>query len=1606
MDGRHGSTARRGTSAEEILLGRVEKILRAAGGLHAAAPALLECLRRVLEEPSFSPEEESAASLDDFIAARVERALAATLEYGSRSAGFPVSLLPPRVTVVRTRPTATTPASEVRGPLPTLGTRRIHDLGQAGRGVLVLADAPAVDGYLDRHGNFKLGERGLGLHFAAGEEDLMVTVGDAGLEAVHVLDFTDAFPRLELTLELATGARAPSVVSAPVPAPSIPPAVSAAHEIRPGAHVPGDSFDRLVGSVFDGKYLLTRRIGKGGFGVVYEARDLRLDHKIAIKLMRPDATRSAADLEAFKSEARRATRLSHPNIVDWKTFEKSQDGTWYFVMELLEGEELDTLLKREGVLDAKRAGAILLQVLDALRAAHDLGDGQSVLHLDLKPKNIFVLRGKPGEPERVKVIDFGIGQFAGNETPASPRAERPARVSQAEDEVPDQTLFSVHRFEDAFESDTAKAALASDSVQRSNACTPEYAAPEQCAHLLPELEPLPLDGRADLYALGVVAFQMLTGRLPFEKPKRRKDLLHIKQSVEPAKAGESDVPVPKRLAAFVDRCLQRNRDARFHDSEEAYRALEKIVDPPVPKVLIAAVALLAVAAVAAAWTIGKSVARPSLDVFARQDGVETSLGRSKLFLGPARDHSIVRVSGLAASSSIESVRVVGSRETGARAVEGLHAERRGEREVLLTADPAPGRVQRPVYLEVKPAGRDAQWSLPFDVVWLGNFSWDVEEAFVPGLGSRALDPDGLDLSVRIRGASSDLAGVRVEASGKTLAAAVDPSRSRDGECVFTAPLSGLCLAAGPAKIVVAATDLAGRRRDASLDLVAVDAKLALTDASLDATAVGKRYSISPRSDPNLRFASSRKADVAWTVRDEGGNVLSKGGAQGVDGGTYPLAGFSKLRGGSSFSGTIEVVADESAYALHADPEHKGVDRKRLEFLFAAIAPDVSVRLATADGKLGKPFDPDHPTFTSRKDLVIRVGRESALPVRVQVLAAPVDRPGDVRALEPKTLVDREAIAADFPILLPADGAYAFTVRSWRYDAPGDEARDPDATLRATVVVDGTKPKLRLRAPNGDLVLRSRQDGAPKLELEVADDVDAKGLLRTPVDHLHWDLVRVDRPGEALASGVLETVIPGGTPVAIEIPKPWEVGPKELPTRDGTYRVVVEGTDAAGNEAVPAQIAIEAAVDGPELELTRPASRVTWTRGDSGGFEIQVVARDPNGVSDVRGVVRREGASDVPFHLRATGDPRRDEVSVWTGGVSFDEAWANAVVEVRLAAEDGAGTLAETTEAREIGSVDRVFPLRIGVEFDGAPVESLRLVEGNSTMPYLFGGRVDAEEERVYATAGLPPYNTLSTARSWRIPYEAHEIKSFYLDEREVSVAQYLAFVRTPGGYATGANWPTNSPPDERRRKLLEHVLSSMSQDLPVVDVTWEEASAYAHWTGKRLPSLVEWEYAVRGGTKYRPFASAGDPPRAPRRGDVNFDPEGAGDGAPWPCSQGGDVTETGVRDLSGNVAEWTATPASYLVGSAAAVSYPAHALEHREAFLDPRKDAMSESMERFWVAGGSFRSARADFMTVDRRARTWHGDSVGFRCAADVEIATVAAESAEKGRPSFRGIFE
>ena len=128
---------------------------------------------------------------------------------------------------------------------------------------------------------------------------------------------------------------------------------------------------RLVGSLLHDKYRIVKEIGRGGFGVVYEAVDERgAGNRVAIKLILPEFERTREQFIAFREEAHRVTLLHHPNIVDWKVFDQTPDGTPYFVMELLEGEELDKIVRREGRIEPARAARIMLDVLDALRAAH------------------------------------------------------------------------------------------------------------------------------------------------------------------------------------------------------------------------------------------------------------------------------------------------------------------------------------------------------------------------------------------------------------------------------------------------------------------------------------------------------------------------------------------------------------------------------------------------------------------------------------------------------------------------------------------------------------------------------------------------------------------------------------------------------------------------------------------------------------------------------------------------------------------------------------------------------------------------------------------------------------------------------------------------------------------------------------------------------------------------------------------------------------------------------------------------------------------------------------------------------------------------------------
>jgi hypothetical protein len=275
---------------------------------------------------------------------------------------------------------------------------------------------------------------------------------------------------------------------------------------------------RLADALGDA-YTIEGEVGRGGMGVVYRARDERLQRRVAIKVLPPELAFQKDIRERFTREAQTAARLSHPHIVPIHTVGEGQ-GLVYFVMGYVDGESVAGRIRRRGKLPVEEARRIMGEAADALSAAHAL----SIIHRDIKPDNIL-LEGSRG---RVMVTDFGIAKAL---------------------------------------SATSGATLTGAGVAIG---TPAFMSPEQAAG---ERE---IDGRSDVYSLGVVAFQMLTGELPFNAPTVAGILM--KQITEPAPDIRARRPdVPEDLALAVSRCLEKDPENRWPSADALRRSLESRV---------------------------------------------------------------------------------------------------------------------------------------------------------------------------------------------------------------------------------------------------------------------------------------------------------------------------------------------------------------------------------------------------------------------------------------------------------------------------------------------------------------------------------------------------------------------------------------------------------------------------------------------------------------------------------------------------------------------------------------------------------------------------------------------------------------------------------------------------------------------------------------------------------------------------------------------------------------------------------------------------------------------------------------------------------------------
>jgi serine/threonine protein kinase len=294
---------------------------------------------------------------------------------------------------------------------------------------------------------------------------------------------------------------------------------------RPSARPGGP--ESLVGVVLGGRYHVERLIGEGGMGAVYQAEHTHMRKRLALKVLHPEMGRLPEVVARFEREAMAAAHIEHPNVAGATDFGKLDDGSFFLVLEYVEGTILRDAIS-ETPLELSRALHIVRQIASALARAHALG----IVHRDLKPENIMLVE-RDGDADFVKVLDFGI-------------AKVPIGGLVGERQQPGQVLTQLGMVYG----------------------TPEYMAPEQALGQ-------PVDARADLYALGAMTFEMITGKRPYDHESKVTLLgMHVTAPIPRMADRAPGANIPPEIDAIVTRLLAKDAAARFGDAKELMEALD------------------------------------------------------------------------------------------------------------------------------------------------------------------------------------------------------------------------------------------------------------------------------------------------------------------------------------------------------------------------------------------------------------------------------------------------------------------------------------------------------------------------------------------------------------------------------------------------------------------------------------------------------------------------------------------------------------------------------------------------------------------------------------------------------------------------------------------------------------------------------------------------------------------------------------------------------------------------------------------------------------------------------------------------------------------------
>ncbi len=315
--------------------------------------------------------------------------------------------------------------------------------------------------------------------------------------------------------------RSPSPAGQPAVAPKVPATMTRSGRLNPGRATP-PSLDRLMGRTLNNRYLVERKIGEGGFGAVFRGRQVATGREVALKILHPHNVGDATVVARFRREAEACSKLTNPHTVTIYDFDETEDGTLYLAMELLRGRPLQDIERAEGPLDPRRVLTIMDQVAEALGEAHGFG----IVHRDMKPENVM-LEAREGE-DYVKVLDFGIAKIG----------------------------------------DTSGKAVPALTAVGQTLGTLEFMSPEQ-------LRGRPLDGRSDLYALGIMAYEMLTGLLPWREARVPIEVIkfHLEVPSPPPSSLRKDLAIPRQVDELVLRMVAKDPADRYADANDLRDAI-------------------------------------------------------------------------------------------------------------------------------------------------------------------------------------------------------------------------------------------------------------------------------------------------------------------------------------------------------------------------------------------------------------------------------------------------------------------------------------------------------------------------------------------------------------------------------------------------------------------------------------------------------------------------------------------------------------------------------------------------------------------------------------------------------------------------------------------------------------------------------------------------------------------------------------------------------------------------------------------------------------------------------------------------------------------------